>query len=80
MAYAALDYAYTGILAPESKAAPAEGNPLETYLYRRQITAHYYTWHKFLGAWAGGVEQSDYSKLQSWIASKTPVPTANLIR
>jgi len=73
MAYAALDYAYTGILAPESKSAPAEGNPLETYLYRRQINAHYYTWHKFLGAWTAGVEQSDYSKLQSWIARKTPV-------
>jgi hypothetical protein len=85
MAYAVLDYIYTGILAPESTAAPAEGNPLETYLYRRQVTAHFYTWHKFTAAWStglpvigqvlafAGVGQSDYTDLQSWLARKVPV-------
>jgi hypothetical protein len=85
MAYAALDYLYTGILGPESTKAPAEGNPLETYLYRRQTTAHYYTWHKFTAAWstsvplvgvvlgAAGVGQSSFGELATWIGKKYPV-------
>lgn len=51
MSYAALDYYYMGLRVPESGAIPVEGNPMETYLYRRQATAHYYTWHRFTNAW-----------------------------
>jgi hypothetical protein len=25
---------------------------MEEYLYRRQVTAHFYTWHRFLNAWS----------------------------
>jgi hypothetical protein len=85
MSYAAMDYVYTGILAPETKVAPAEGNPLETYLYRRQTTAHFYTWHKFSAAWStnipviglgldlAGVGQSDINELARHIGRKVPV-------
>jgi hypothetical protein len=85
MAYAALDYIYTGIKPPDLKKAPTEGNPLETYLYRRQETAHFYTWHKFTAAWStnipiiggalgmAGVGQSDYADLQNWLGKKYPV-------
>jgi hypothetical protein len=52
LSYAALDYFYTGIKVPESKKIPVEGNPMETYLYRRQVTAHFYTWHRFANAWS----------------------------
>jgi hypothetical protein len=35
----ALDYFYTGIQPPKSPKTPADGNPMEEYLYRRQATA-----------------------------------------
>jgi hypothetical protein len=53
ISYTALDYFYTGIQPPQSPKTPADGNPMEEYLYRRQATAHYYTWHRFAAVWAG---------------------------
>jgi hypothetical protein len=47
-----LDYFYTGIVPPKSPKIPVDGNPMEEYLYRRQVTAHFYTWHRFLNAWS----------------------------
>lgn len=52
LSYAALDYFYTGIAPPQSKKTPASGNPMVEYLYNRQLTAHFYTWHRFLNAWS----------------------------
>lgn len=52
MSYAALDYYKYRMKVPESKRAPAVDNPLHDYIYDRQLTAHYYTWHRFTGAWA----------------------------
>jgi hypothetical protein len=55
ISYTALDYFYTGIVPPKSPKTPADGNPMEEYLYRRQITAHFYTWHRFATAWSGNL-------------------------
>lgn len=52
ISYAALDYFYAGIKPPKFKKTPANGNPMLDYLYRRQCTAHFYTWHKFANAWS----------------------------
>jgi hypothetical protein len=51
ISYAALDYFFLKINPPQSPKTPAEGNPMEEYLYMRQKTAHYYTWHRFANAW-----------------------------
>jgi len=53
ISYTALDYFETGIAPPKSSRIPVEGNPMEEYLYRRQETAHFYTWHRFAAAWSG---------------------------
>lgn len=52
LSYTALDYFFTGIVPPKSPKTPADGNPMLDYLYRRQVTAHFYTWHRFLNAWS----------------------------
>jgi hypothetical protein len=53
ISYTALDYFETGIAPPKSPKIPVDGNPMEEYLYRRQATAHFYTWHRFVAAWGG---------------------------
>lgn len=55
ISYAALDYYYSGLRIPDVSASPVEGHPLESYLYDRQATAHFYTWHRFAGVWSGGL-------------------------
>src|SRR5262249_38182146 len=55
ISYTALDYFETGIKPPQSTRIPADGNPMEEYLYRRQMTAHFYTWHRFSAAWSGDI-------------------------
>jgi hypothetical protein len=80
ISYTALDYFYTGIQPPKSPKTPAEGNPMEEYLYRRQATAHFYTWHRFAAAWSGslpligpvvsGVEQDSLEDLCRHLASR----------
>jgi hypothetical protein len=51
MSYGSLDYFYNGLNLPESKLAPAEENPLQSYLYDLQITAHRSTIPSFLASW-----------------------------
>jgi hypothetical protein len=80
ISYTALDYFYTGIQPPKSPKTPADGNPMEEYLYRRQATAHFYTWHRFAAAWSGslpligpvvsGVEQDSLEDLCRHLASR----------
>ena len=55
ISYTALDYFETGILPPKSPKTPADSNPMADYLYRRQLTAHFYTWHLFTAAWSGSL-------------------------
>jgi hypothetical protein len=55
ISYTALDYFETGIKPPRSGKTPSDGNPMEEYLYRRQMTAHFYTWHRFAAAWTQGI-------------------------
>lgn len=52
LSYTALDYFETGIRPPKLGKTPADGSPMAEYLYRRQLTAHFYTWHRFLNAWS----------------------------
>ena len=71
ISYTALDYFETGILPPKSPKTPADGNPMEEYLYRRQATAHFYTWHRFAAAWLGGAgEQDSVEKLGTFLSSR----------
>ncbi|MHC5541680.1 hypothetical protein ACYOEI_25960 [Singulisphaera rosea] len=79
ISYTAMDYFDTGIKPPESSKTPVDGNPMETYLYRRQMTAHFYTWHRFLNAWSvshipllGGLagEQDKVEELDNYLASR----------
>ncbi|MCL6501347.1 MAG: hypothetical protein K6T86_01600 [Pirellulales bacterium] len=82
MSYSALDYFKCGIRVPELTKAPAEGNPLEKYLYRRQMTAHYYTWHLFLAAWSAPIPllgvtsslvQGSMKELDYYLSSEGPL-------
>jgi hypothetical protein len=50
MAYAAIDYFANNMTIPHHTEAPAEGTPLHTYIYNRQVQAHINTGAKFLGA------------------------------
>src|SRR5262249_30330951 len=79
ISYAALDYFDTGIRPPESSRTPVDGNPMETYLYRRQVTAHFYTWHRFANAWSVSQipgmrsifgEQDDINELAQYLSSR----------
>jgi hypothetical protein len=51
MSYGVLDYYYTGLELPDTKIAPAEYNPLQSYLYDRQMTAHKLTIPMFVTSW-----------------------------
>jgi hypothetical protein len=81
MVYAALDYFYKQLEVPDLTRAPAEGNPLEQYLFNRQGTAHFYTWHKFLGS-LGSFDtgrydpfpEDDFGELQQCLLKRCPVP------
>jgi len=84
ISYTALDYFETGILPPKSPKTPADSNPMADYLYRRQLTAHFYTWHLFTAAWSGSlpvigllldplfsaVEQGSLKELSTFLASR----------
>jgi hypothetical protein len=70
LSYTALDYFESGIAPPTSRKTPADGNPMVEFLYSRQVTAHYYTWHRFLGAWAGAVTQPTLADLCSYLSSR----------
>ena len=88
MTYAALDYRKYKVKLPGLTKAPAEGNPLQEYLYSRQATAHFYTWHKFVptafvpvvpiigpivGAVASPLVQGSCEDLESYLSSQGPV-------
>jgi len=62
ISYAALDYWFTKFKPPVSAKTPADGNPLQAYLYRRQMTAHYYTWNRFVSRWLGARDSADEIK------------------
>src|SRR5262245_27289159 len=79
LSYTALDYFFTGIKPPESPNIPVDGNPMETYIYRRQETAHFYTWHRFTNAWTVSQipgmrslfgEQDDINELAKYLSSR----------
>jgi hypothetical protein len=84
ISYTALDYFEAGIAPPKSPKIPMDGNPMEEYLYRRQVTAHFYTWNRFAAAWSGGlpllgnllrplihaVEQDSMEELAKWLATR----------
>jgi hypothetical protein len=78
ISYAALDYYYKKLRTPDMAKNPAEGNPLCEYLYKRQATAHFYTWNRFAKAWASGVApeaqmNKEISVLKTWMAAKKPM-------
>ncbi len=71
ISYTALDYFETGIRPPQSPGIPVDGNPMEEYLYRRQETAHFYTWHRFANAWTFEIEsQDDINELDQYLSSR----------
>ena len=65
MVYGALDHFNLGLQVPGSERSPAEHNPLQTYLYTRQATAHFYTWNKFARAWSGQASAEDQARAQA---------------
>jgi hypothetical protein len=75
MSYAALDYFYCGLDIPESKAAPAEENPLQKYLYDRQMTAHKYTIPRFLKSWitTPQADADEFQQIEMWLNRRQPV-------
>jgi hypothetical protein len=83
MSYATMDYLQCGMNIPELRKAPATGNPLHDYLYRRQCTAHYYTWHLFAVAWSSpfpliggvtsGLSQGSFADLEYYLTPGGPL-------
>jgi hypothetical protein len=75
MSYGALDYFYSGLNLPESKLAPAVENPLHSYLYALQKTAHWYTIPKFLSSWVDTPTESrnTFDELEASITKNRPV-------
>jgi hypothetical protein len=85
IAYSELDYYFHKLKPPESSVAPAEYNPLQSYLYRRQMRAHLHTWYKFVDTWAAGEipilgpifwamrSQGEVPGLSRWLQANDPV-------
>ena len=59
ISYAALDYFYNKLRTPDMTRPPADGNPFLQYLFRRQATAHWFTWNRFLKAWLPGSDSQE---------------------
>ncbi len=83
MAYAALDYFYNRMSIPPDTTAPAEGAPLHSYIYDRQVTAHVNTGAKFGGSMipivgpivSGSIDpESAYNNLSFVLSNGTPTP------
>ena len=81
ISHTAMDYFLTKAKPPTLAKTPAEGNPMQEYLYARQSTAHYYTWHRFAAAWGGAlpvlasgisnaIMQDDINELATYLASE----------
>jgi hypothetical protein len=85
MAYSSLDYYYNQISIPQDKTAPANGSPLQQYIYDRQVAAHVSSASKFAGtmvpilsAFFVGINESnvpeEFEKLKSYILKGLPMP------
>lgn len=51
MVYAAMDYYMDRLGIPWDTTAPVQGSTLHSYIYDRQLTAHWNTWYRFTSVW-----------------------------
>jgi hypothetical protein len=83
MAYAALDYFHCKLKIPDLRRSPATTDPVYDFIFRRQCTAHFYTWNLFRIAWSephpnlgtltNGLSQRNFSELEYYLLSQGPL-------
>jgi hypothetical protein len=82
MSYAALDYFHAGLEIPQTRTAPAEGTPLQQYIYERQVQAHVHTVPRFGLSWTPiigllgteGRQKDELHKIVQFMKAGEPIP------